>query len=274
MRRGQCTGPVRPVHHPTDWGERGDLNPRPPGPQPGALTELSYAHHGTDQSATGRPDRHNTVRQRAATAGGSVRRPHRGASGGAQREVITDDRHRIRLTEWPSTRGPPAGSSSEPRRSPSVSSPATRERTAGSQAATDRARKVLPLGVPSSFQAYDPHPIVVRHAVRRRTWSTSTATTTSTTTWASAPCSPATCTRPCGPPSQAQLDDGTLYVTPCELERRGRRAARRPLRPADVALHQLRHRGDDGRHPRRQGRRPAGTRSSRSRAATTATTTR
>lgn len=38
------------------------------------------------------------------------------------------------------------------------------ERTTGSQAATERARKVLPLGVPSSFQAYDPHPIVVRHA--------------------------------------------------------------------------------------------------------------
>ncbi len=38
------------------------------------------------------------------------------------------------------------------------------ERTKGSQAATERARKVLPLGVPSSFQAYDPHPIVVRHA--------------------------------------------------------------------------------------------------------------
>ncbi len=38
------------------------------------------------------------------------------------------------------------------------------ERTKGSQRATDRARKVLPLGVPSSFQAYDPHPIVVRRA--------------------------------------------------------------------------------------------------------------
>ena len=35
------------------------------------------------------------------------------------------------------------------------------QRTAGSQKATERARKVLPLGVPSSFQAYDPHPIVV-----------------------------------------------------------------------------------------------------------------
>ena len=38
------------------------------------------------------------------------------------------------------------------------------DRTIGSQRATDRARKVLPLGVPSSFQAYDPHPIVVRRA--------------------------------------------------------------------------------------------------------------
>ena len=38
------------------------------------------------------------------------------------------------------------------------------ERTKGSQKATERARKVLPAGVPSSFQAYDPHPIVVKHA--------------------------------------------------------------------------------------------------------------
>ena len=38
------------------------------------------------------------------------------------------------------------------------------DRTKGSQRATDRARKVLPLGVPSSFQAYDPHPIVVSRA--------------------------------------------------------------------------------------------------------------
>ncbi len=41
---------------------------------------------------------------------------------------------------------------------------AYRERTKRSQAATERARKVLPLGVPSSFQSYDPHPIVVAHA--------------------------------------------------------------------------------------------------------------
>ena len=38
------------------------------------------------------------------------------------------------------------------------------ERTASSQRANARARKVLPLGVPSSFQAYDPYPLVVRSA--------------------------------------------------------------------------------------------------------------
>src|SRR5688572_9024226 len=36
------------------------------------------------------------------------------------------------------------------------------ERTRASQVATARARKVMPAGVPSSFQAYEPHPIVVK----------------------------------------------------------------------------------------------------------------
>ena len=36
--------------------------------------------------------------------------------------------------------------------------------TQGSQRANARARRVMPLGVPSSFQAYDPYPIVVRRA--------------------------------------------------------------------------------------------------------------
>ncbi len=42
------------------------------------------------------------------------------------------------------------------------------ERTKRSQIATDRARKVLPAGVPSSFQAYDPWPVVVKHAAGSR----------------------------------------------------------------------------------------------------------
>jgi glutamate-1-semialdehyde 2,1-aminomutase len=38
------------------------------------------------------------------------------------------------------------------------------DRTTASQVANARARRVLPLGVPSSFQAYDPYPIVVRRS--------------------------------------------------------------------------------------------------------------
>ena len=64
-------------------------------------------------------------------------------------------------------------------------------RTTGSQRATERARRVLPLGVPSSFQAYDPHPIVVRHASGSKMIDVDD-NSTSTTTWASAPCSPGT----------------------------------------------------------------------------------
>ncbi|MEY2740079.1 MAG: hypothetical protein RL283_181 [Actinomycetota bacterium] len=38
------------------------------------------------------------------------------------------------------------------------------DRTAASQVANARARRALPLGVPSSFQDYDPYPIVIEHA--------------------------------------------------------------------------------------------------------------
>ena len=126
------------------------------------------------------------------------------------------------------------------------------ERTAGSQAATARARQVLPLGVPSSFQAYDPHPIVVRHASGSRMIDVDGNEYVDYDMGFGAlfaghmhPAVRAAV--------QAQLDDGTLYVTPVRARRRGRRAAPRPLPAAHVALHELRHRGDDGRHPRRQG---------------------
>lgn len=38
------------------------------------------------------------------------------------------------------------------------------ERTQGSRRAIERARKVMPLGVPSNFQSYDPYPIVIASA--------------------------------------------------------------------------------------------------------------
>jgi glutamate-1-semialdehyde 2,1-aminomutase len=42
------------------------------------------------------------------------------------------------------------------------------KRTKRSQQATDRAKKVMPAGVPSSFQAYEPWPVVVQHAAGSR----------------------------------------------------------------------------------------------------------
>ncbi len=91
------------------------------------------------------------------------------------------------------------------------------ERTTGSQAATARARKVMPAGVPSSFQAYEPHPIVVRHASGARMVDVDGHEYVDYDMGFGAlfaghmhPAVRAAV--------QAQLDDGTLYVTPCELD--------------------------------------------------------
>jgi glutamate-1-semialdehyde 2,1-aminomutase len=91
------------------------------------------------------------------------------------------------------------------------------ERTVGSRAATARAREVLPLGVPSSFQAYQPHPIVVRHAGGARMVDVDGNEYVDYDMGFGAlfaghmhPAVRAAV--------QAQLDDGTLYVTPCELD--------------------------------------------------------
>jgi glutamate-1-semialdehyde 2,1-aminomutase len=90
------------------------------------------------------------------------------------------------------------------------------DRTAGSQAATARARRVLPLGVPSSFQAYDPHPIVVRHAAGSRMIDVDGNEYVDYDMGFGAlfagHMNPAV-----RDAVLAQLDDGTLFVTPCEL---------------------------------------------------------
>jgi glutamate-1-semialdehyde 2,1-aminomutase len=89
-------------------------------------------------------------------------------------------------------------------------------RTVASQAATERARKVLPLGVPSSFQAYDPHPIVVRHAAGSRMVDVDGNEYVDYDMGFGAlfagHMNPAVRRA-----VTAQLDDGTLFVTPCEL---------------------------------------------------------
>src|SRR3954454_18784342 len=90
-------------------------------------------------------------------------------------------------------------------------------RTVASQAATDRARKGLPLGVPSSFQAYDPHPIVARHAAGCRMTDVDGNEYVDYDMGFGAlfagHMNPAVAAAVGG-----QLENGTLYVTPCELD--------------------------------------------------------
>jgi glutamate-1-semialdehyde 2,1-aminomutase len=90
------------------------------------------------------------------------------------------------------------------------------DRTQGSQRATQRARLVMPLGVPSSFQAYDPHPIVVRRA--QDAWMEDVDGNRYIDydmgfgALFSGHCHPAVRRA-----VERQLDDGTLFVTPCEM---------------------------------------------------------
>ena len=90
------------------------------------------------------------------------------------------------------------------------------ERTLGSQKATDRTRKVMPAGVPSSFQAYDPHPIVVSHAAGSRMSDVDGNEYVDYDMGFGALF--AGHMHPAVRRAVAeQLDSGTLYVTPCEL---------------------------------------------------------
>ncbi|MEQ1701838.1 MAG: aminotransferase class III-fold pyridoxal phosphate-dependent enzyme, partial [Ilumatobacteraceae bacterium] len=89
-------------------------------------------------------------------------------------------------------------------------------RTKGSQRATARAREVLPMGVPSSFQAYDPHPIVVARA--QEGWMEDVDGNRYVDfdmgygALFSGHCHPAVRRA-----VEHQLDNGTLFVTPCEM---------------------------------------------------------
>ena len=89
------------------------------------------------------------------------------------------------------------------------------KRTAASQRATSRARQVLPLGVPSSFQAYDPHPVVVRRA--QSSWMEDVDGNRYVDfdmgfgALFAGHCNPAVRLA-----METQLDNGTLFVTPCE----------------------------------------------------------
>ena len=90
------------------------------------------------------------------------------------------------------------------------------ERTAGSQKANQRARRVMPLGVPSSFQAYDPYPIVVRRS------EGAFMEDVDGNRYVDFDMGFGALFTGHGNPAvlsavRAQLDNGTLFVTPCEL---------------------------------------------------------
>jgi len=91
------------------------------------------------------------------------------------------------------------------------------DRTRKSQAATERARQVLPAGVPSSFQAYDPWPVVVQHSSGARMVDLDGNEYVDYDMGFGALFSghmhPAVRAA-----VEAQLGAGTLYVTPCELD--------------------------------------------------------
>ena len=127
------------------------------------------------------------------------------------------------------------------------------ERTHHSQIATDRARKVMPAGVPSSFQAYDPWPVVVKHAAGSKMIDVDDNEYVDYDMGFGALFA--------GHMNPAvrravveQLDHGTLYVTPCELNAEvGELLAERyglPMWRPD----QLGHRGHAGRDPSRARR--------------------
>ena len=87
------------------------------------------------------------------------------------------------------------------------------ERTKGSQSATEHARRVMPMGVPSSFQAYDPHPIVVARA--QAAWMEDVDGNRYTDYDMGFGALFAGHVNPAVRRAiEAQLDDGTLFVTP------------------------------------------------------------
>ena len=90
------------------------------------------------------------------------------------------------------------------------------ERTKRSQIATERARKVMPAGVPSSFQAYEPWPVVVKHAAGARMTDVDDNVYIDYDMGFGAlfagHMNPVVRRA-----VEEQLDDGSLYVTPCEL---------------------------------------------------------
>ena len=132
------------------------------------------------------------------------------------------------------------------------------QRTSGSMKATERARKVMPMGVPSSFQAYDPHPIVVRRA--QAAWMEDV----DGNRYVDFDMGFGALVRRPLQPGRASARSSTSSTTArCS----SRRASSTPTSPSCCATRyelpmwrftNSRHRGDDGCHPRRPWRHRSG----------------
>ena len=145
-------------------------------------------------------------------------------------------------------------------------------RTQGSGRMYERARGPLAAGVASTYQVRDPWPIYLERGDGPKVWDVD-----GNEMWdfhngfgsmVQGHAHPAI-----GEAIAARYAQGTHFAAPDRGRDRRRRGARSALRPAALALHELRVGVDDGRHPHRSRAAPAATTCSRSSAPTTATTT-
>ena len=127
------------------------------------------------------------------------------------------------------------------------------ERTPGSQAAFERAVTVMPRGVPSSFQAADPRPTYLSHGEGARVWDVDGNEYVDFHNGFGV-----MCVGHANPAIVRAVSEraarGSHFAAPTEGSIVVARGAAQALRPAPVALHQLRHRVDDGRRPPRARR--------------------
>ena len=128
-----------------------------------------------------------------------------------------------------------------------------RNRTGASAKTFERAVKVMPNGVPSSFQENDPWPVYIDRGEGSRVWDVDGNEYVDFHNGFGVMCighaNPTV-----GAAVKAQIDRRHPLRRPDRRLDRRRRGADAPLRPAAVALQQLRHRGDDGRRPPRPRR--------------------
>ena len=159
---------------------------------------------------------------------------------------------------YPQPRCPSRPRSAIDRASASPSSPSARWRSSPSarrspSSATSAGVKVMPGGVPSSFQMNEPWPVYLERGQGSRVWDVDgheyVDFHNGFGVMAVGHANPTI-----GAAVKARIDLGTHFAAPTDGSIVGRRGARRPLRPAAVAVHQLRHRVDDGRGPPRARR--------------------